>query len=586
MPDNPNPSLLPSADYRIDAVCQSFEEAWKAGQRPRLEDYLGSAEGPERRALLRELLSLEWEYRTRIGEQPTAEEYRTRFPDAVGVIDSLLASAPMKSCPSPARLIGGEPSPVLTRYEVLEEVGRGGMGVVHRGRHRLLDQQVAVKFCLPGREVERFQREAKILSSVRSPYLVAVRDFELLPDGRAMLVMDWVEGRDLGKVFRTHNGPLPEGRVVSWMSQVCEGMQAAANRNIVHRDLKPANILVDHRDQARVADFGLARAAGDDHLSVTGEMMGTPLYMAPEQAEDPRGVDTRADIYSFGATFYHVLTGKPPFEGETAFSILYKHKTQPLVTPRTHRPGLSERTCDLLERCLAKAPADRFPSFEELRKHLQSDAVASSPWAVSDDHELAPYLSRYEAGKERYLGDRGGWNEDLDVYAFPRGQTLRIIRGDLVKQRVDALVNSDTCDFDMDAGVSAAIRVVGGPEILDQLARQKPVRPGRAVVTTAGNLPARLVFHGGTAGSVGGRFVFVSRDLITEIMTSCFYHADSYEMRSIAFPLLGTGGMGFPREICLDTMFQFLARILLRGLTSIRDARIVIYRSPESSWRA
>src|SRR5262249_1590394 len=161
------------------------------------------------------------------------------------------------------------------------------------------------------------------------------------------------------------------------------------------------------------------------------------------------------------------------------------------------------------------------------------------------------------------------------------GQTLRIIRGDLVAQRVDVLVNSDTFYLPMNDGVSAAIREAGGPEIVEQLTRQRPVRPGRAVVTSAGNLPARLLFHGAPVCFGEGQIVRPSRDLLAELMVSCFYHADSYEVRSIAFPLLATGGQGFPRGVCLDTMFQFLARMFLRGLTAVREARIVLYRWPE-----
>src|SRR5262245_50215605 len=114
------------------------------------------------------------------------------------------------------------------------------------------------------------------------------------------------------------------------MQQTCKGMLAAAELGIIHRDLKPSNILIDRQGVARVADFGLARGpAGLDDLSQAGTLLGTPYYVAPEQAEDPRGVDTRADVYSFGATFYHVLTGAPPFDGGTAFSILFKHKMEP-----------------------------------------------------------------------------------------------------------------------------------------------------------------------------------------------------------------------------------------------------------------
>jgi O-acetyl-ADP-ribose deacetylase (regulator of RNase III) len=125
--------------------------------------------------------------------------------------------------------------------------------------------------------------------------------------------------------------------------------------------------------------------------------------------------------------------------------------------------------------------------------------------------------------------------------------------------------------------VSAAIRQVGGPEVVRQAKCQIPVRPGRAAVTSGGDLPARFVFHGVTVGFVEKQLVGPSRDLIAEIMASCFYHADSYAVASIAFPLLGTGDQGFPRDVCLDTMFRFLARMFLRGLTSVREARIILF---------
>jgi serine/threonine protein kinase len=444
---------------------------------------------------------------------------------------------------------------------------------------------VAIKVTLPGSPADRFLREARLLAKVRSPYVVTVHDFEVLSNGCPMLVMEWVEGKNLHHRMRTLGEPLTEEEVTQWMRHTSEGMLAAAEQGIIHRDLKPSNLLIDGQGCARVADFGLARGPTSlSELSHPGLMMGTPYYMAPEQAEDPQGVDTRADIYSFGATFYHALTGKPPFEGASAFSILYKHKTEPLVSPRARRPELSERTSDLLERCLAKSPADRFSSFAELVKQLQPAAVAPSPWMISDDHELAVYLERYQTRKQHYLSEQRLWNEDLDVYNFPRGQTLRIIRGDLVAQQVDVLVSSDTFYLAMEDGVSAAIRQAGGPEIMEQLVRQRPVRPGRAVVTSSGSLLApRLVFHGVTVGFVNGQLVRASRDLIAEIMASCFYHADSYEVRSIAFPLLATGGQGFSRSICLDAMFQFLARMFLRGLTSVREARIVLYRWPEGT---
>jgi O-acetyl-ADP-ribose deacetylase (regulator of RNase III) len=166
---------------------------------------------------------------------------------------------------------------------------------------------------------------------------------------------------------------------------------------------------------------------------------------------------------------------------------------------------------------------------------------------------------------------------DLDVYSFPRGQIVKILRGSIVEQQVEAMVSCDTCYLEMNWGVSAAIRSGAGEAVAEEARRMNPVRPGRILVTSGGNLPARLVFHAVTVGVVQDQVVRPSRDLITEIMTACFYHADSHDVHSIAFPLLGTGAMRFPRDICLETMFQFLARMFLRGLTSVREARMVLF---------
>jgi O-acetyl-ADP-ribose deacetylase (regulator of RNase III) len=475
-------------------------------------------------------------------------------------------------------LSDAEATGVLARYELLGEAGRGGMGVVYHARHRLLGRSVALKVCRPGVPLDRFEREARLLAGLRSPHLVAVHDFERLPGGRALLALEWVPGGDLSRVVRAAGGmPLPEDRVLPWMRQVCDGMAAAASQGVIHRDLKPSNVLVGEDEIARVGDFGLARSASERDLTHSGGVLGSPYYMAPEQAEDPRSVDSRADLYSFGATFYHALTGRVPFDGPSTFSVLFKHKTEPLVAPAEIAPGLSARTAEVLERCLAKSPAGRFPSFQALAEQLRPVAAPESPWAAADDAELAGYLRHFAVRAPGYLADAAGPDAELDAYRFPRGQVLRICRGDITRQRVDALVSSDHCWLAMRYGVSLALRMAGGEEVFRQAAELAPVRAGRAVVTTAGRLPARFVFHACVTWFGDARDVLPSRDIIAEAVGSCLYHAETLNVETIAFPLLGTGALRFPRDVCLEATFRTLARALLRGLTPVRDARIVLF---------
>lgn len=304
--------------------------------------------------------------------------------------------------------------------------------------------------------------------------------------------------------------------------------------------------------------------------------MGTPYYMAPEQAEDPHGADTRADIYSFGATFYHALTGRPPFDGQNAIAVLFKHKTEPVVSPRSLVPSLTSKTNDLIERCLAKSPVARFQAFSEIHSVLGSAAPEPDVWGPSEDEALAPYWDRYQSRRAIYL-KRGGTAGTVDLYEFPGSRRLHVVRGNIVHQEVDAIVSSNVEILAESFGTASAIREAGGRALQQELRNYHNVRPGRAIVTSGGDLHTRFVFHAVTLGRLGREIAFPNRDLIAEVMGSCFYHADTLRLRSIAFPLLGTGGAGWAHDVCLDTMFRFLARTLVKGLTGVRSVRIVIF---------
>ncbi len=464
------------------------------------------------------------------------------------------------------------------RYEVQQEVARGGMGAVYRAIQKPLGRPVAIKVVLPGASPRRFLREAQILAGFSSPHVVTVHDFELLPDGTPVLVMEWIEGRSLAQLMRSSGGLLDERAALPLMRDTAAGMLAAAEQGVVHRDLKPSNILVDAQGRAKVADFGLARSARSEAgLSLAGELMGTPFYMAPEQWEDPRRVDTRTDVYSFGATWYHALTGRAPFEGQTPVAVLFSHKTEPLVSPRTRNPAVSERVSDLIERCLAKSPEDRFPGFAEVGRQLQAGGDAPRPWDEGDDDpELATHMARYGSRREAYLL-RLMTESEVDVYEFPGQRRLLLRRGDIVEQAVEAIVSSDDGSLTMSGGVSHRIRKAAGPLLVEQARRLAPVRAGRAIVTTGGQLRQRYVIHAITLEFSRDQALKPSRDLISELMSSCVYQADSHYVTTIAFPLLGTGTAGLPEDVCLDTMFRFLARLFTQRLTALREATIVLY---------
>jgi O-acetyl-ADP-ribose deacetylase (regulator of RNase III) len=200
---------------------------------------------------------------------------------------------------------------------------------------------------------------------------------------------------------------------------------------------------------------------------------------------------------------------------------------------------------------------------------------------MTEDPELLRYLEQYQQRRSTYLDAPTHLPAAGDVYVFPGGRKIAILRGNIVHQSVDVIVSSDTHRLSMDFGVSLAIGRAGGRNVVDEALRYGPIRPGRAVVTSAGNLNARYIFHGVAVGITSTGVVVPSRNLISEIMASCFYHADSLQVQTIAFPLLGTGAMGFSRGICLDTIFQSLARLFLHGLTSLVEARVVLFDGPQ-----
>jgi serine/threonine-protein kinase len=274
---------------------------------------------------------------------------------------------------------------VADRYRILGPVGRGGMGVVYKVEHLRIGKLMAMKL-LTGElsrnrdVVRRFKREALAASRLASPNTVQVWDFGHA-DGLTYLVMELVQGDDLGKVLR-RSGPMPWVRVAKIAAQVCSSLVEAHARGITHRDLKPENLILvrseasELQDLVKVLDFGLAKVQEDDRpnpneITTTGAIVGTPYYMAPEQIRS-EAVDGRTDLYALGAVMYRALTGVPPFVAPTPMAVLSMHLTEPVVPPDARAPtlGIPEEASAIVVRALAKDPAERFQSATELRDAL------------------------------------------------------------------------------------------------------------------------------------------------------------------------------------------------------------------------
>ncbi len=294
----------------------------------------------------------------------------------------------------------------LGRYELLREIGRGGMALVWLARDRELDRPVALKILRPGlaleeRHVDRFRREALAIAKLRHPHIVQIFDVGT-EAGYHYLAMEYVEGPSLATVLEALRPLSPERRTAEAFARlagapslaprgaslenvaagllalVAEALNAAHEHGLVHRDVKPSNILLRKDGTPVVADFGLAKAEGDPALSMTGDTLGTPYYMSPEQAwlTDVQ-VDHRTDVYSLGVTLYESLSGRRPFEGETVLEVFEAIKTQMPAGLRSVSPAASKDAAAVVRRAMARDPERRYAGAAELAADLRSLAQGS-----------------------------------------------------------------------------------------------------------------------------------------------------------------------------------------------------------------
>jgi serine/threonine protein kinase len=342
----------------------------------------------------------------------------------------------------------------LGKYRILEPLGRGGMAQVYKAYHPALDRYVAIKILRSDlvEEVEflaRFRREARAVAALRHPHIVQIYDFDV-EDDLYYMVMELLEGDTLKaylNALRVRGERLPHGEVVRIFSDVLDGLSYAHCEGIIHRDLKPANIMLTKRGQAVLTDFGIAQIVGGTQYTVSGALMGTLSYMAPEQGLSGH-CDARSDIYSCGITYYEALTGTVPFDADTPLAILMKHINDPLPIPRQLDPSIPEPLERVALKALSKKADDRFQSAAEMAEALTnaaSEAGIQVPQMIDPPPMGAGSPTRpevvavFSGAARKEIRDAGFASGDTDIKFGKRTSQFHRSAGDLLNKARTAL---------------------------------------------------------------------------------------------------------------------------------------------------
>jgi serine/threonine protein kinase len=337
----------------------------------------------------------------------------------------------------------------LGQYRLGRRIGVGGMGEVYLAEHQLLKRPCALKLIRPGRATdrqafERFEREVRLTATLSHPNTVEIYDYGRTEDGTYYYVMEYLPGLSLSELVERH-GPLPPGRVVYLLRQVCMALREAHATGLIHRDVKPSNIFAAHRGQmddvAKLLDFGLVLPAAKDRAPSPDRddwLLGTPLFMSPEQAMGVLELDERSDIYSLGAVAYYLLTGEPPFDRGGSVGVMIAHARDPVVPPSRVRAGIPEDVEQVVMQCLAKARADRFQDAGSVERALGActcagdwDQARASRWwrdaghhPTDNDHESVGVPSVARGGRSEEDADDSGTTLALADRPWARPERL------------------------------------------------------------------------------------------------------------------------------------------------------------------
>jgi len=321
--------------------------------------------------------------------------------------DPLKTSVMGTVAPPPPPIAGGDvigmrtgefvpvvPASISKRYEIRGELGRGGMGVVYKAWDRETDEMVALKvlrgeIATDDNALVRFRNEVRTARRVTHKNVCRIHDFNRTDDA-AYITMEFIEGRSLRQMITESAGLATEqGLVIA--RQICSGLAEAHAQGIVHRDLKPENVMIDGEGTVRLLDFGIARSAMGAGVTQTGAVMGTPAYMAPEQAEGIH-IDHRVDIYALGLILYEMFTGSPTFRAPTPIAVVMKHIQEQPTSPREFKPAMPRHIEETILRCLVKKPDERFQSVAEVVEALEGRAEAFPPGVPRPSVRPAPSL--------------------------------------------------------------------------------------------------------------------------------------------------------------------------------------------------
>lgn len=440
----------PSAGSRsqFEELIESFERAWRAGSLPNIDDFL-HLEGAEQKALLVELIHADLEFRIKAGEATRVESYFDRYPqlaqDKAAVVELLKAECELRqreadvdlseyarrfpthvedlrrslagarTLPDRGEDLNAKGSegelPTVPGYEIIEQIGRGGMGVVYLARQLGLHRIVALKMILTGHQagpndLARFRAEAAALARVQHPNIVQIYDCGEAA-GRPYFAFEFVAGGSLADYILGTPQPVPTAaRLVETLAR---SVHVAHANGVIHRDLKPANILLRNDSKRRapfayrlaslvpmISDFGLAKCVSGDGegtdlrgQTVTGELVGTPSYMAPEQATVPsHPVGPSADVYALGAILYELLTGRPPFKGGTPLATILQVLHNEPVSVTSLQPNVPQDLETICHKCLRKEPHNRYGSAlelaEDLQRFLKDEPIRARPITATE----------------------------------------------------------------------------------------------------------------------------------------------------------------------------------------------------------